>query len=129
LGFRFGGNFYDPGDEEPVAGPVLLTPQDSVQKLGRTTGETYGTVNEAVVQKWADGHLTMEIGVISKNTGGFADLGDSGSLCMAVRSEVELFAGGLVVGINHFLNASLVTPMWAVLEGMTTTMGETVTFL
>jgi hypothetical protein len=70
----------------------------------------------------------MEIGVVGKG-GAFADVGDSGSLCIAVRSEVELFAGGLVVGVNHFLNAALVTPMWAVLEDMSSAVGGAVNFL
>jgi hypothetical protein len=97
-----------------------------VQKLGRTTGETYGTVNEAVVQRWSDGKLTIELAVISDNPGDFADLGDSGSLCITSRLGE---AGGLVFGINHYLNAALVTPLWAVLEDMTANIGETVTFL
>jgi hypothetical protein len=108
---------------------MLLAPQAPVEKLGRTTGRTSGTVNSAIVQRWADGHPSIEIGVVGE-LHPFADLGDSGSLCLTPGPPgTDLSAGGLVVGKNNFINMALVTPMWAVLEDMTITMGAAVTIL
>jgi hypothetical protein len=58
------------------------------------------------VQRWGDGNLTMDIGVVGKG-GAFADVGDSGSLCIAVRSEVELLRRRTCRGRKPFSQCSV----------------------
>jgi len=60
---------------------------------------------------------------------GDRDVGDSGLLCIVEISDGNLCPVELIVGKNMFCDAILVPAMWAVLEDMSSTIGETVKFL
>jgi Peptidase family S64 len=93
-----------------------------VLKIGRATGETKGTVNGCVIQRWDDDTVTIEIGVVG--TGGvFADVGDSGSLVVTVSGD-EPYGLGMLIKKNADGGLGLVSPLWAVLEDVEATLGE-----
>lgn len=112
---RFGGNTLnsDTREDAAVNGISLLKPDMKVSKIGRTTGQTEGTVNGCVIQRWVDGRLSMEIGVLGKERL-FADVGDSGSL---LTTDDEKPCGvGMLIEKNFSGTLVLVSPLWAVLE-------------
>jgi hypothetical protein len=99
-----------------------LKPGTKVSKIGRTTGETEGTVNGCVIQRWIDNIVTIEIGVQGDDRV-FADVGDSGSLVVTANDD-EPYGVGMLIGKNAMGGLGLVSPLWAVLEDVEATLGQ-----
>lgn len=123
---RFGGNTLnsDTREDAVVNGISLLKPDMKVTKIGRTTGETVGTVNGCVIQRWVD-CLSMEIGVLGEERL-FADVGDSGSLLTTVDDEP--CGVGMLIGKNVLGTLVLVSPLWAVLEDVEAKLKQRIDF-
>lgn len=98
-----------------------------VSKVGRTTGETNGIVNGCVLQRWVDGTLTTEIGVIGDERI-FGDVGDSGSLVVA-ENHNEPYGVGMLIGKNARGELGLVSPLWAILEDVEEKLNQKISFL
>jgi len=95
-----------------------------VSKIARTTGETQGTVNGCIIQRWVD-CLSMEIGVLGEERV-FSDVSDSGSLLTTVDDEP--CGVGMLIGKNVSGSLVLVSPLWAVLEDVEAKLKQIIDF-
>lgn len=114
----------DPTSPDIDCGNLLQTPRLAVQKYGRTTGLTTGTitdVNASVIIRYDSGQARFngQI-VVTGDNGTFSDSGDSGSLIVTISGNnpvALLFAGSSSVTIGN--------PIDEVLNKLSTELGET----
>ena len=110
--YRHGGNVYQ-GDVVSEIGD--LYPGAEVEKVGRTTGATSGTVSGAMLQYWDNGAPTYEIAIIVPEDVVFADTGDSGA-CVVVQENGIYKAAGLLIGKTRQQGITLATPLRLILQ-------------
>ncbi|KAG0126989.1 hypothetical protein HOY82DRAFT_626418 [Tuber indicum] len=109
---RYGGNIYH---DEAVSEVGDLYPGAIVEKVGRTTGTTFGTVNPAVLVVWDRGSPTYEIAIVGMKNDIFARVGDSGGCVFENRDETYK-AAGLLIGKNREGGITYATPLRLLLQ-------------
>ena len=109
---RYGGNIYD-GDAISDIGD--LYPGAVVEKVGRTSGTTFGTVNPASLVVWDQGSPTFEIAIIGIEGDTFAQVGDSGG-CVFENQDGTYKAAGLLIGKNYGGVITYATPLRLLLQ-------------
>jgi hypothetical protein len=103
----------EPGDVPggPLAGPVPaaldIDPDDTVEKIGRTTGHTHGLVTavevDGVAVQYDDAVYRFDDQIEIQGAGGFSAGGDSGSVIWRSRDRAPmalLFAGSATGGVG-----------------------------
>ncbi|KAG0640723.1 hypothetical protein HOY80DRAFT_1135746 [Tuber brumale] len=109
---RYGGNIYH---DEAVSDVGDLYPGSVVEKMGRTTGTTFGTVNPAVLVTWDHGAPTFEIAIVGMKNDIFARVGDSGG-CVFENQGGTYKAAGLLMGKNREGAITYATPLRLLLQ-------------
>ncbi|PWW72574.1 hypothetical protein C7212DRAFT_366492 [Tuber magnatum] len=109
---RYGGNIYD---DRAVSDVGDLYPSALVEKVGRTTRRTMGTVNPAVLVIWDRGSPTFEVAIIGIDRNIFAGPGDSGG-CVFENESGTYKAAGLLMGKNLEGNIAYATPLRLLLQ-------------
>jgi len=92
--YRYGGNIYH---DDSVSDIGDLYPSAVVEKVGRTSGTIFGTVNPASLVVWDQGYPTFEIAITGMEGDTFARVGDSGG-CVFENQDVTYKAAGLLIG-------------------------------
>ena len=102
-------------DDYPVSDIGDLYPDAVVEKVGRTSGTTFGTVNPASLVIWDQGYPTFEIAIIGIEGDTFAQVGDSGG-CVFENQDGTYKAAGLLIGKNYGGVITYATPLRLLLQ-------------